>query len=71
MHDAGFCGIHRVGNFNLFSDASSVEYGGYAVSLNMIATRCTNTQMNSDSGIEHDGFQIGHNADKYDPTKYK
>lgn len=65
LRDAGFCDIQRVGNFNLFSDASSVVYEGYAVSLNLVATRCiTNKE-------QYDGFQIGHNADKYDPSKYK
>ena len=39
LRDAGYVKIRRVENFNLFDDASSLELGGAAISLNMIAEK--------------------------------
>ena len=36
----GFCDLKRVGNFNLFSDTSSMKYHGYDISLNIFARKC-------------------------------
>ena len=65
LADAGFCNVQRVGDFNLFPDASSTVYEGYAISLNIVATPC----ITDPDG--YDGVQIGHNADPWDPSKYK
>ena len=41
LHESDFCGIERVGSFNLpFHDTSDMKYGGYTISLNMIARPC-------------------------------
>jgi FkbM family methyltransferase len=39
LRDAGFVNIRRVGEFGLFDDASSQEFKGVRVSLNMIAEK--------------------------------
>lgn len=64
LMDVGFCHITRVGDFNLFQDASSVVYAGYAISLNLVAYPCITDPDN------YDGVQIGHNASPHDPKKH-
>lgn len=39
LADAGYTKIRRVENFNLFDDTSSMEFGGVAISLNMMAEK--------------------------------
>ena len=36
----GFCGIKRVGNFNIIEDTSAMSYHGRAISLNIVARKC-------------------------------
>lgn len=35
-----FCGIKRVGNFNIMQDTSSMKYHGHDISLNIVARKC-------------------------------
>ncbi len=57
LHQAGFCEIERVGNFNLFQDTSTMVFNGYTVSLNMAAKACPIRGMTS--------VEIDHSADPY------
>lgn len=40
LTNAGFCDIKRVGDFNLFVDASSMRFHGTPISLNVVARVC-------------------------------
>jgi predicted SAM-dependent methyltransferase len=64
LMQAGFCDIQRVGDFNIFKDASSTVYENYFISLNLVAKKCVTRD-------DYDGFEIGHNAQPYDPKKFK
>lgn len=58
LSQADFCEIERVGSFNLpFHDTSDMKYGGYTISLNMLARPCDPT------GTA--GHVIGHGAEPY------
>jgi predicted SAM-dependent methyltransferase len=43
LHTAGFSGIHRVPQFGLFDDTSSMVFKTIPISLNMIAVKATPT----------------------------
>ena len=59
LSEAGFCNIERVGSFNLpFRDTSDMVYGGYTISLNMVARPCAQISENEEV--------LTHNADPYD-----
>ena len=58
LESNGFCGVERVGRFNLpMIDTSSLEYAGYFISLNIAARPCQ-------SGDVFDPL-VSHLADAY------
>ena len=65
-----------MGNFNLgISDTSSMEYGGYFVSLNIAAKVCPTDSNLSAAQLRgrvnnkpDDGFSVDHHAEMYDAS---
>ena len=60
LRDHKFCNIERVHSFNLFQDTSEMSYGGYRISLNMVARPCK-----SSKPAIRDGFRMSHKATPY------
>jgi hypothetical protein len=67
LEAAGFCGVQRVGNFNLnFDDTSDMVFHDYFISLNVVAEVCLEKKDSAARRrFEGDGFEIQHNAEPY------
>ena len=61
LYQNGFCGVERVGSFNLFNDSSEIIMFGRRISLNVAAKKCKHRR---------DAFEIDHNASPYRPEDY-
>lgn len=54
FEQSGFCDIQRVESFNLFQDASVMEFHDTKISLNIIAKKCIITLEDPDNiSIQH------------------